>query len=71
MFMRIETAQHFARKAAAHGRIKALREAEADAEMIKAYDAVLAGTTEELEVLADRLMQIVSSHSLRGTQARQ
>ena len=69
--MRVNAAKEFARKAAGHGRIKALRDAEKDPEMIAAYDRVLEHGAKDLEDSANRLLQIVSSQSLSVPSALQ
>lgn len=63
-YMRIQVAKEFARKTMTHGRFLALRNAETDSEMIKAYDDMLSDLKSDLDALADRLLQIVSSQSL-------
>lgn len=64
MHLRVCTALELTRKLAGHQRLQALRDAERDRDMTTAYDRILKESAAELEVFADRLLQIVSSHSL-------
>lgn len=63
-YMRIQVAKEFARKAMTHGRFLALRNAETDPKMIKAYDDMLSDLKTDIEALGNRLLQIISSQSL-------